>query len=134
MIRSDVPYRELAVHPTGKNLLNNLTQVAFLSLGFFRSMDGRAPIDELVRLQLCFHTYFQFESPCTTSTVVQGSTVTSSASETPSVVLNLIKYTGTFKRTCGSLSTHFSNEIHYIVGNFSMLEHVCHKGITSPTP
>lgn len=92
VIRSDVLYRELAVHPTGKNLLNNLTQVAFLSLGFFRSMDGGAPIDELVRLPLCFHTYFQFESPCTTSTVVQGSTVTSSASETPAVVLNLIKY------------------------------------------
>lgn len=89
VIRSDVLYRELAVHPTGKNLLNHLT---FLSLGFFRSMDGRAPIDELVRLPLCFHTYFQFERPCTTSTVVQGSTVTSSASETPAVVLNLIKY------------------------------------------
>lgn len=72
VIQSQVLYREVAVHPTGKNLLNNSTKVALLSLGFFRSKDGGAPVDELGRLPLWFHSHFQFESPSTTSTVVEG--------------------------------------------------------------
>lgn len=39
---------------------------------FSTSKDGGAPVDELGRLPLWFHSHFQFESPSTTSAVVEG--------------------------------------------------------------